>query len=93
MSWVFAKIRMDRLLNDCSRAVWSTSTAVFLFAVFFVSGPMTSAQTTYQFERMWPTLLQPWYLDFPDGIAVHSDGSVYVVDWSCPLNRVQFLVA
>ena len=35
---------------------------------------------TYTFERMWPTLKQPWYLQNPSGLAINSEGSVYVVD-------------
>jgi len=38
------------------------------------------ADTTYRFERMWPTLQQPWYFNCPTNIAFDSDGNIYVVD-------------
>ena len=37
-------------------------------------------QQTYVFDRMWPTLKQPWYFSSPSGIAVNGDGDVYVVE-------------
>ena len=33
-----------------------------------------------RFERMWPTLQQPWYFSGPDHIAVDLYGNVYVSD-------------
>ena len=39
------------------------------------------AQGTYhRFERMWPTLQQPWYFNNPFGVAVESEGHIYVAD-------------
>ncbi len=40
------------------------------------------SQETYRFERMWPTLLQPWYFNYPHDIAVSPDGFVYIADSS-----------
>ncbi|MCP5150622.1 MAG: carboxypeptidase regulatory-like domain-containing protein [Chromatiales bacterium] len=37
------------------------------------------AQASYRFERMWPSLAQPWYFN-ASGLAVDSDGFVYVAD-------------
>ncbi|RLC18043.1 MAG: hypothetical protein DRI57_08945, partial [Deltaproteobacteria bacterium] len=37
-------------------------------------------QETYKFERLWPTLHQPWYFGDAEGIAVDSKGYVYVPD-------------
>ncbi len=39
-----------------------------------------SAEDTYRFQRMWPTLHQPWYFSSPYGIAVDGNGNVYVAD-------------
>ena len=35
---------------------------------------------TYRFERLWPTLQQPWYFSAPSDVAVDTDGFVYVLD-------------
>ncbi len=35
---------------------------------------------SYKFERLWPTLHQPWYFGDAEGIAVDSKGYVYVPD-------------
>ena len=37
-------------------------------------------EVTYRFERMWPTLQQPWYFALPVGVAVDRSGSVFVAD-------------
>jgi len=39
-----------------------------------------SADTTYKFERMWPTLQQPWYFDSPSGIAIDGACALYTAD-------------
>ena len=38
------------------------------------------SEETYVFERMWPTLQQPWYFYQPEAIAVNRDGYIFVVD-------------
>ncbi|RLI51961.1 MAG: hypothetical protein DRP09_18680, partial [Candidatus Thorarchaeota archaeon] len=35
-------------------------------------------EQTYRFERMWPTLQQPWYFYYPNGIATDRLDNVYV---------------
>ena len=42
--------------------------------------PQPDPNTTYRFERLWPTLQQPWYLSSPRGIALDDQGMVYVAD-------------
>lgn len=42
--------------------------------------PAATADTTYKFERMWPTLQQPWYFHYPTGICADSSGYIYVAD-------------
>jgi len=46
----------------------------------FITPCQTLAEEEYRFERMWPTLQQPYYFRNPTGIAVALDGSVYVGD-------------
>ncbi len=80
---------------------WSFVFALSLGAVF----PLDIAQSeeTYKFERMWPTLQQPWFFKIPRDVAVDSDGYVYVLDgdriyklnadgqfvsfWKCPMGK------
>ena len=38
------------------------------------------SQETYRFNRMWPTLSQPWYFADPRAIASDMRGHTYVVD-------------
>ncbi len=35
---------------------------------------------TYRFERLWPTLQQPWYFGAPSDVAVDLSGFVYALD-------------
>ncbi len=34
----------------------------------------------YVFDRMWPSIQQPWYFYYPAGIAINGQGNVFVVD-------------
>ncbi len=56
--------------------VWKTAIVVMILLL----PSLASSQETYKFERMWPTLKQPWYFNNPRGIAFDSTGFVYVVD-------------
>ncbi|QTA88123.1 C13 family peptidase [Desulfonema magnum] len=40
----------------------------------------SAASHIYKFERMWPGLQQPWYLN-PVGVATDSNGFIYVADF------------
>jgi len=50
--------------------------AITLFSV------SASAEDAYLFQRMWPTLKQPWYFNNPFNIAVDQTGCVYVAERS-----------
>jgi sugar lactone lactonase YvrE len=60
--------------------VWAVL-AVCLSGLAVTASP-AFAETTYRFERMWPTLQQPWYFVSAIDVAVAPDGSVYVTDWN-----------
>jgi tripartite motif-containing protein 71 len=52
-----------------------------IFVVFLLLVPASaSSGKTYVFERMWPTLQQPWYFHEPRGTAIDANGTLYVVD-------------
>ena len=54
--------------------------AVFTgYAVFFIL-LVAHADDFYRFERMWPTLQQPWYFAQPKSITLGSEGEVYIAD-------------
>jgi sugar lactone lactonase YvrE len=44
-----------------------------------ISSPALSEET-YVFERMWPTIQQPWYFTGLRGIAIDKRGYIYAVD-------------
>ncbi len=37
-------------------------------------------EADFAYERMWPTLPQPWFFKRPSGVAASGDGSFYVAD-------------
>ncbi|HOV74598.1 MAG TPA: SMP-30/gluconolactonase/LRE family protein [Candidatus Hydrogenedentes bacterium] len=41
---------------------------------------VSGAEISYRFERMWPTLRQPWYFNSPYAVACDPLGAVYVAD-------------
>lgn len=51
--------------------------SLVLLAIFPVTGLDAKE---YVFERMWPTLQQPWYFYWPLGVAVDKSGFVYVAE-------------
>ena len=56
--------------------------AVVFLAVFSMLGFFpnpSAAEETYIFERMWPSLQQPWYFD-PFGIAMDASQNIYITD-------------
>jgi hypothetical protein len=60
---------------------WSYLNAVIIIWAILMIIPVPVFSTgTYKFERMWPSLQQPWYFDRPYIVAVDKNGSVYVAD-------------
>jgi len=52
----------------------------FLFVLLVVQVESTYAEESYRFERMWPTLQQPWYFGFVLNISISKSGNVFVAD-------------
>ena len=48
---------------------------------------LSSAETPYTFERMWPTLKHPWYFFNLSYVATDNGGAIYVSDTTN--NRIQ----
>lgn len=53
-----------------------------LYLILVLLTQTTLAANSYRFERMWPTLQQPWYFYQPEDVLVLEDGSVIVLDTS-----------
>lgn len=51
----------------------------FLVVITFLP-TFAIAEETYKFERMWPTLEQPWYFFQPEAVEVNKDGYIFVAD-------------
>jgi tripartite motif-containing protein 71 len=56
-------------------------TLVFFFALLVLMPALALSEETYKFERMWPTLQQPWYFN-STAITVDGNGNVYIANWS-----------
>ena len=54
--------------------------SIFLSLLLAVQLSAAYAADSYRFERMWPTLQQPWYFNQPMDVAVDDSGFVYVAD-------------
>ncbi len=64
----------------CKPLAHFESAFLLLLAILLTLPSSVSGQETYRFERMWPTLPQPWYFSYPQAIAIGPDGSVYIAD-------------
>jgi len=64
-----------------ARSLCISAGCVLVFAVLVTAAP-ASAQTTYRFERRWPTLVQPWYFFQAGSVDVDNEGNVYVAESS-----------
>ncbi|MCP4350604.1 MAG: hypothetical protein GY795_34485 [Desulfobacterales bacterium] len=63
-----------------SLGLWRISIICLIWVIFLLPSLATSGET-YKFERMWPTLQQPWYFITPSDVEVDKRNSVvYVVD-------------
>ncbi len=51
-----------------------------LIATMGIADEAPKSTATYQFERMWPKLEQPWYFSWPTDVAVDKKGNVYIAD-------------
>jgi len=53
---------------------------VTCFIILIFLPTFASSEETYVFERMWPTLQQPWYFSKPTYSVASDKGYIYVVD-------------
>gem|GEM_PF-2906656 len=72
------------ITNAVTRKSWLKRTAVMI-GILLVS--ISAAAEIPEFERMWPTLAQPWNYVQPAGMATDSLGRIYVAD--SDNNRIQ----
>jgi len=74
-------IQVFRGVEMRAKEKWRLSpkvTIVFWAVLIFVPA-LVSSEETYKFERMWPTLQQPWYFFDPE-IAFDTKGNIYFAD-------------
>ena len=60
----------------------NTGCKIFVLTLLIVFHTICSSAEIYEFERMWPTLQQPWYFFAPRETAIDSKGYIYVADAS-----------
>jgi uncharacterized protein YjiK len=75
---------MKTIAKNCLY-LWSILLVLFLNLTLLPTP--ASSEEAYVFERMWPTLQQPWYFNSPWGMASDNSGFVYVAD--AGNNRIQ----
>lgn len=73
---------MNRHMRLGARRGWCFAATAAGFAILLPLLAFGQAQPEYRFDRMWPTLQQPWYFDSPWGIAVDRTGAVYFSDYN-----------
>ncbi|NIW49347.1 MAG: 6-bladed beta-propeller, partial [Gammaproteobacteria bacterium] len=54
--------------------------AVSLFIALTILPSLASSEEIYKFERIWPTLQQPWYFHETFGVGISRQGFVYLAD-------------
>ena len=57
------------------------STFLCCFSLLISIATPAICEETYVFERIWPTLQQPWYSTVIQGMAVDDNGNLYVADY------------
>ena len=79
----FSGPSMNAMVTRCDRLI-----IFFLFCVFpLMMVTAASADIVYQFERLWPNLLQPWYFSFPEAVAIDANNNVYIADTGTTASR------
>ena len=68
---------MSSIQNKLIRGLVFLLTSIFLFLGM---PDLASSEETYVFERMWPTLQQPWYFSNPIGISINKTEYVFIAD-------------
>jgi len=71
------------------RLIGLRSLIIIVASLLSLLVPLTSASSeeTYKFERMWPTLQQPWSFS-PTGIAIDAGGNVYIPDGNQMIHKL-----
>jgi len=69
------------MTTKMSKCVSLWKILLVFFLLFILVPNFASSEETYIFDRMWPTLQQPWYFNARSGIAVDTDGYIYVGDY------------
>ncbi len=70
--------KMKSEKNNLSR--FTKIVIICIICLMYIPGLSLSGEMTSRFERMWPTLEQPWYFIDPYDVAIDNDGYVYVVN-------------
>ena len=68
---------MERI-SEKKLSPWAILVGFFVIQAFLPT--FASSEEIYRFERMWPTLQQPWYFGMPQNAAIDNRGYVYVAD-------------
>ncbi len=64
----------------CKKRSNTRAPSVIFFLLLLFPPTTIFSEESYKFERMWPTLMQPWYFRNPEWIAVDGVDNVYVAD-------------
>ena len=67
---------------------WKIFIACLLLSAFLIM-PAQAEEERYVFERMWPTLQQPWYFTYSEDVAVDKNGNFYVLDVDIKNSRIR----
>jgi sugar lactone lactonase YvrE len=62
------------------KLAWPWAMLAICLMSLFLLPRSASSEENYVFERMWPTLQQPWYFSRPSGVAADTSGFIFVAD-------------